>query len=78
MAGLIASPVLKHFRKELDPRSYNGANFLGLQGIVIKSHGGADAFAFENAINIAIVEAEMDVPNRISKHLEKLLEGEVA
>jgi glycerol-3-phosphate acyltransferase PlsX len=77
LAGLIASPVLQHFRKELDPRSYNGANFIGLQGIVIKSHGGADAFAFENAINIAIVEAEMDVPNRISKHLENLLEGEV-
>lgn len=78
LAGVIASPVLKHFRKELDPRSYNGANFIGLQGIVIKSHGGADAFAFENAINIAILEAEMDVPNKISKHLEMLLEGDVA
>jgi glycerol-3-phosphate acyltransferase PlsX len=77
LAGLIASPVLKHFRSELDPRAYNGANLIGLQGIVIKSHGGADAFAFENAINIAVIEAKQDIPNNISKHLEVLLEGQV-
>jgi glycerol-3-phosphate acyltransferase PlsX len=68
-------PVLKHFSKELDPRAFNGANLIGLQGIVIKSHGGADAFAFENAINIAIEEAKKDVPNNINKQLEALLEG---
>ena len=75
IAGLIASPVLKHFRDELDPRAHNGANFIGLQGIVIKSHGGADALAFSNAINIAIVEAEEDVPSKISDNLEAILEG---
>jgi glycerol-3-phosphate acyltransferase PlsX len=75
MAGLIASPVLKLFRDELDPRAYNGANFIGLQGIVIKSHGGADEIGFANAIKIAIIEAEKDVPNIISKHLESILEG---
>ncbi|MDH5357371.1 MAG: phosphate acyltransferase PlsX [Gammaproteobacteria bacterium] len=78
IAGLIASPVLKRFRDELDPRAYNGANFIGLQGIVIKSHGGADEIGFANAINIAIIEAEKDVPNQIRKHLETLLQGEVA
>ncbi len=79
IAGLIALPVLKHFRDELDPRSYNGANFIGLQGIVIKSHGGTDAIGFANAIKIAIIEAEHDVPTKISKHLEALLEeGQVA
>jgi len=78
IAGLIASPVLKHFRDELDPRAYNGANFIGLQGIVIKSHGGTDAIGFANAINIAIIEAEHDVPTNISKHLEDLLEGQVS
>lgn len=78
IAGLIASPVLKHFRDELDPRAYNGANFIGLQGIVIKSHGGADEIGYANAINIAILEAEKDVPNIISKHLEILLEGHIA
>lgn len=77
IAGLIASPVLKHFRDELDPGAYNGANFIGLQGIVIKSHGGADVFAYTNAINTAIVEAEKDVPKNISKHLEALLEGQI-
>ena len=79
IAGVIASPVLKHFRDELDPRAYNGANFIGLQGIVIKSHGGTDKIGFANAINIAVIEAEHDVPTRISKHLEALLEeGQVA
>jgi glycerol-3-phosphate acyltransferase PlsX len=77
LAAVIASPVLKAFRRELDPRAFNGANLIGLQGIVIKSHGSADAFSFANAIDIAIVEAEKDVPNNISKHLEDLLEGQV-
>jgi glycerol-3-phosphate acyltransferase PlsX len=77
LAALISLPVLKHFKKELDPRAFNGANLIGLQGVVIKSHGGADAFAFENAINIAIKEAEHDVPNKISQQIEALLEGQV-
>ncbi|MDT8310599.1 MAG: phosphate acyltransferase PlsX [Methylophaga sp.] len=76
-AAMVAYPVLNHFRKELDPRAYNGANFIGLQGIVIKSHGGADNFAFANAINIAVIEARKDIPNNISKHLETLQERQV-
>ena len=67
LVGLIASPVLKHFRNELDPRAHNGANFIGLQGIVIKSHGGADEIAFANAISIAVIEAAQDIPQNISK-----------
>lgn len=73
--GLIASPVLKHFSKQLDPRSYNGANFIGLNGIVIKSHGGADIVGFANAIHIAILEAELDVPKNIRQHLDVILQG---
>lgn len=76
IAGIIASPVLKMFSKELDPRAFNGANLIGLQGIVIKSHGGADAFAFASAINIAVLEARKDVPKYITRHLESLLEGQ--
>ncbi len=76
IAGIIASPVLKMFSKELDPRAFNGANLIGLQGIVIKSHGGADAFAFASAINIAVLEARKDVPKNITRHLESLLEGQ--
>jgi len=73
LSGLIAMPVLKAFRKSIDPREYNGAVFVGLQGIVIKSHGGADVRAFSNAIHEAILEVEKNVPQRISKQLEAIL-----
>ena len=77
LAGLFATPVLKAFKKRVDPRVYNGASLLGLQDIVIKSHGGADEFSFSNAIKIALLEVEKRVPQRIDKHLETLLEKEV-
>ncbi len=51
-AALLAYPVLKRFRRRVDHRRYNGAHLLGLRGIVIKSHGAADALAFENAIAV--------------------------
>jgi glycerol-3-phosphate acyltransferase PlsX len=72
--GLMALPVLKRLRRRIDPRRYNGASLLGLRGIVIKSHGGADALAFTHAIDIAALEVEKDVPNKIRSHLEKLLD----
>ena len=61
-----AKPVLENFAKRIDPRGYNGAALLGLQGTVIKSHGSADAFAFARAIGIAIKEVQQAVPARIS------------
>ena len=67
--GLVALPVLKSFRNRIDPRRYNGASFLGLQGVVIKSHGGADALAFANAIDIALLEIVDDVPAMIASRL---------
>ncbi|MDX5332954.1 MAG: phosphate acyltransferase PlsX [Gammaproteobacteria bacterium] len=73
IAALFALPVLNSFRQRFDPRRYNGASLLGLQGIVIKSHGGADVFSFENAIKIARTEAEKNVPQQIDKKLETLL-----
>lgn len=72
-AALFAMPVLGNFKKRIDPRLYNGASLLGLQGIVIKSHGGADAFSFENAIRIARLEVEKNIAQRIDKQLEQLL-----
>ncbi len=72
--GLFALPVLKAFRNRIDPRRYNGASFLGLQGIVVKSHGGADAMAFANAIRIAMLEVDKAVPQHIRDNLEALLE----
>jgi len=68
--GLIASPALKALRDRLDARRYNGASLVGLNGVVIKSHGGADKFAFENAVNTAIIEARKGVPVQIGKLLE--------
>lgn len=73
LVALLALPVLKSFKAKIDPRQYNGASLLGLQGIVIKSHGGADVVAFANAIKEAVVEARKNVPQRIAKNLEELL-----
>lgn len=76
MAGLISMPVLNNFRQEIDPRRYNGASLLGLQGIAVKSHGGADSLAFANAISIARTEIIKQVPQRINKQIAALLEGQ--
>lgn len=74
LAGLIALPVLKAFRARIDPRVYNGASLVGLRGIVIKSHGGADAFAFSQAIKEAVIETRKNVPERINEQLGTLLQ----
>lgn len=74
LLGLVASPVLKAFKSSIDPRTYNGAALLGLRGIVVKSHGGADAYAFEQAIRHAVLEVEKQVPNRIATSLEQLMQ----
>ena len=71
--GMITRPVLKSFRKKIDPRRYNGASLVGLRGIVIKSHGGADVIAFENAIDIAVMEIDKDVPAMISSQIDALM-----
>ena len=65
LAGLLAMPTLRAFKAEADPRRYNGASLLGLRGIVVKSHGGADATAFKNAIHIAEHEISANVIARI-------------
>lgn len=70
LIALLAMPVLKSFHKKIDPRRYNGASLVGLQGIVIKSHGNADVFAFTNAINEALIEVEKNVPERIRNQLD--------
>lgn len=73
LAAFIAMPILKKFRDRMDPRRYNGASFIGLQGIVIKSHGGADSVAFASAIREAIVEVRKGVIAGISQQLEFML-----
>jgi glycerol-3-phosphate acyltransferase PlsX len=76
LAGLAAMPILKRFRRTFDPRRYNGASLLGLRGIVIKSHGGADRLAFENAIHIAEKEIHCNIPERIALQVGGQLDPE--
>lgn len=71
LAGIIARPVLNSLGTKLDPRRYNGASLVGLNGIVIKSHGGADEIAFQQAIQTAMIEVEKAVPDQIRKMLEE-------
>jgi glycerol-3-phosphate acyltransferase PlsX len=66
LASLLARPVLKRLKQELDPVRYNGASLLGLQGIVVKSHGSARADGFYYAIQRALKEVEHNLPARIA------------
>jgi phosphate acyltransferase len=72
MAALVAMPVLRAFRERLDPRRYNGASLLGLRGIVIKSHGSADVFAFGQALGRAVEEVRNSVPQRIAARMGQM------
>lgn len=70
MQGFVAGSALDAIRTRVDPRRYNGASLVGLNGVVLKSHGGADQFAFETAVQTAIVEARKGVPVQIGKLIE--------
>jgi glycerol-3-phosphate acyltransferase PlsX len=72
LAALMALPVLNALRRRLDPRQYNGASLVGLNGIVIKSHGGTDAIGFEYAIHVAAVEVQNQLPQLIGERLTTL------
>ncbi|MFM1781766.1 MAG: fatty acid/phospholipid synthesis protein [Pseudomonadota bacterium] len=70
LMAFISLPVLNRFKKRLDPRRFNGASFLGVKGIVVKSHGGADSYSFFYAIQTAIEESKNNVLENIQKQLE--------
>jgi glycerol-3-phosphate acyltransferase PlsX len=72
MAGAIALPVMRAFKKRVDPRRYNGASLLGLRGVVVKSHGSADRFSFEHALETAIDEVRNNVLKRITEQMQTL------
>jgi glycerol-3-phosphate acyltransferase PlsX len=72
LAALTAKPVLNALRARMDPAKYNGASLLGLRGIVIKSHGSADARAFGYALERAVEEVRNDVPQRIASQLGQI------
>lgn len=69
LAGLIAQPVLRAFKRKLDPRRYNGASLLGLNGVIIKSHGSADVFAFTQAVHKAVEEVRGGLLRRIAEQV---------
>ena len=71
LAAWMAKPVRKALRARMDPGKYNGASLLGLKGIVIKSHGSADAYAFGQALQRAVEEVENNVPERIVAQIHK-------
>ncbi len=72
LAGLVALPVLQAFKRRVDPRRYNGATLLGLRGVVVKSHGSADRFSFEHALETAIKEVRSNVLKRITEQMQIL------
>jgi len=72
LVAALALPVRKALRARMDPGRYNGASLLGLKGIVIKSHGGADVPAFARALERAFEEVTDDVPQRIAQRLAQM------
>ena len=73
LAALAALPVLNRFKRRVDPRRYNGAALLGLRGLVFKSHGSADAFAFEQALNRAYDAARNGLLDRVQRRIRATL-----
>jgi len=71
LGAVAAMPLFRSIRNRVDPRRYNGASLVGLNGIVIKSHGGADTVAFGNAIRTALVEVRKGVPTQIGDLLKR-------
>jgi glycerol-3-phosphate acyltransferase PlsX len=73
--ALAAAPALKGLKSRLDPGAYNGATMVGLAGVVIKSHGGADRAAFASAVRVALVEARKGVPGQIVELVARVNAG---
>lgn len=72
----LLKPALKHLKDEINPDRYNGASFVGLEKVVVKSHGAANAVAVGFAISEAVEQVRLDVPNKIKNALEGLLNNE--
>lgn len=81
ISGLPALPVMKKVKESMDPRQYNGASLVGLNGVVIKSHGAADRVAFLTAIEEAIAEIDKNIPHLIKTKMaivvDKMEQGHV-
>jgi glycerol-3-phosphate acyltransferase PlsX len=75
LTALVALPVLKHFKRRVDHRRYNGAALLGLRGLVFKSHGSADSFAFEHALARAYDAARNRLLDRVHDRILETLQA---
>lgn len=73
--ALLAKPILKSVQQKMDPDRYNGASLLGLQGVVIKSHGHANQRAYTYAIERALQEAENNIPIKIQEQVTAVLQS---
>lgn len=69
---LFAAGALRRLKDQVDPRRYNGAPFLGLKGVAVKSHGGADGVAFASALRVAIEMVQSRVNDQILADLQKV------
>jgi glycerol-3-phosphate acyltransferase PlsX len=74
LAALLAKPALEAFRAHLDPRRYNGAMFVGLNGICVKSHGGTDELGFAHAIDVAVNLITRGFNEKIKEDLGHLID----
>ena len=72
LGALLATGALRMLKTKLDPRAANGGVFLGLQGVVVKSHGGTDALGFASALDLAVDMAAENLPSRIAADIAKL------
>tara|TARA_B100000446_G_scaffold141385_2_gene134007 strand:- start:29571 stop:30530 length:960 start_codon:yes stop_codon:yes gene_type:complete len=73
VAGQIARPLLRKWHMKFDPARYNGASFLGLQGVVVKSHGSADEEGFGYALAAAVEQARNEIPQKINQQVADCL-----
>lgn len=76
ISGVIAMPVLKSLKNRIDPRHYNGASLLGLNGVLVKSHGGTDAYGFEHAIMAAYHQVKNSLLDKIKREMDNMLHQE--
>ena len=74
-AGLMVAPILNDLKQHLDPQQYNGAGLLGLNGIVVKSHGKANDKGVYHAISEAMRLVKQDVPGQIRSRIRGIMDG---
>lgn len=74
--GALALPLLKRLQTDLAPARHNGASLLGLQGVVVKSHGSASVSGFQSAIQRALVESRENLPQRLKGRLETMFQDD--